>query len=296
MFPKFAKNALLLCLLPATMGLTQQLSPKWEELTAEDFVKALQSSSNVCLLPFGIIEKHGPSGPLGTDLINVRAATLQAVKQQYAIVFPEYYFGQIAEARHQPGTVAYRSDLQLALLQATTDEMARNGCSKVLIVNGHGGNTALLQYFAQLQLDAKKDYVVYIYGGAGPRSNEPIPAAAAPSKPGVDGHAGEEEIAGIMANAPGLAHPERAGSESGADQKRLALPPGLSTGIWWYASFPNHYAGDAAGATATRGAALRDLRADGIAKAIGFVKADTVAPKLQQEFFEKSGKPVDTKQ
>jgi hypothetical protein len=26
------------------------------------------------------------------------------------------------------------------------------------------------------------------------------------------------------------------------------------------------------------------------------VKADTVAPKLQQEFFEKSGKPVDTKQ
>ena len=133
-------------------------------------MKALQSSSGVCLLPFGIIEKHGPSGPLGTDLINVRGATLQAVKQQYAIVFPEYYFGQIAEARHQPGTVAYRSDLQLELLQATTDEMARNGCRKVLIVNGHGGNTALLQYFIQLQLDSKKDYVVYIYGGMGPRS------------------------------------------------------------------------------------------------------------------------------
>ena len=125
------------------------------------------------------------------------------MKQQYAIVFPEYYFGQIAEARHQPGTVAYRSDLQLALLQATTDEMARNGCHKVLIVNGHGGNTALLQYFIQLQLDSKKDYVVYIYGGVGPRSGETIPAAAAPSKPGVDGHAGEVEIAGIMANAPG---------------------------------------------------------------------------------------------
>ena len=75
-----------------------------------------------------------------------------------------------------------------------------------------------------------------------------MPAAAAPSKPGVDGHAGEEEIAGIMANAPALAHPERAGSESGADQKRLVMPPGLSTGIYWYSSFPNHYAGDAAGA------------------------------------------------
>ena len=114
MLLRLAKNVLLLCLLPVTLCSAQELSPKWEELTAADFVKALQASSGVCLLPFGIMEKHGPSGPLGTDLINVRAATLQAVKQQYAIVFPEYYFGQIAEARHQPGTVAYRSDLQLA--------------------------------------------------------------------------------------------------------------------------------------------------------------------------------------
>jgi creatinine amidohydrolase len=296
MLLRLARNVLLLCLLAATLCSAQELSPKWEELTAADFVKALQASSGVCLLPFGIMEKHGPSGPLGTDLINVRAATLQAVKQQYAIVFPEYYFGQIAEARHQPGTVAYRSDLQLALLQATTDEMARNGCHKVLIVNGHGGNTALLQYFAQVQLDLSKDYVVYIYGGVGPRSGEPMPAAAAPSKPGVDGHAGEEEIAGIMANAPALAHPERAGSESGADQKRLVMPPGLSTGIYWYSSFPNHYAGDAAGATAARGSALQEVKAAGIARAIAFVKADTVAPRLQQEFFEKSGKPLDTKQ
>ena len=49
-------------------------------------------------------------------------------------------------------------------------------------------------------------------------------------------------------------------------------------------------------ATAARGAALRDVRADGIAKAIAFVKADTAAPRLQQEFFEKSDKPLDTKQ
>ena len=104
---KRVKTALLLCFLSATLGSGQQLSSKWEELTASDFVKALQFSSGVCLLPFGIIEKHGPSGPLGTDLVNVRAATLQAVQQQYAIVFPEYYFGQISEARHQPGTVAY---------------------------------------------------------------------------------------------------------------------------------------------------------------------------------------------
>jgi hypothetical protein len=41
---------------------------------------------------------------------------------------------------------------------------------------------------------------------------------------------------------------------------------------------------------------LQDVRAEGIAQAIAWVKADTVAPQLQQEFFDKSGKPLETKQ
>jgi creatinine amidohydrolase len=73
--------------------------------------------------------------PLGTDLLKVRYEVLHAAEQEYAVVFPEYYFGQILEARHEPGTVAYSSHLQLELLQETTDEMARNGCKKMVIVN-----------------------------------------------------------------------------------------------------------------------------------------------------------------
>src|SRR5690348_15957084 len=120
-----------------------KLSPKWEELTAGDFRRGVEQSKGVCVLPFGILEKHGPHLPLGTDLLNVRYASLQAVAQEYAVVFPEYYFGQIFEAKHEPGTIAYSLDLQLKLLQETTDEMARNGCKKILIVNGHGGNEHL---------------------------------------------------------------------------------------------------------------------------------------------------------
>src|SRR5258708_16290965 len=113
------------------------LSLKWEELTAADFVAAIQKSQGTCLLPFGILEKHGPQLPLGTDLINVRYVSLQAAAQEYAVVYPEYYFGQIFEAKHQPGTIAYSARLQLDLLQETTDEMARNGCTKIIIANGH---------------------------------------------------------------------------------------------------------------------------------------------------------------
>src|SRR5207247_10660285 len=113
-----------LLLLWATMGWSQtKLSARWEELTAGDFRTAIQQSQGTCLLPLGILEKHGPHLPLGTDLLDVRYATLHAADQEYAVVFPEYYFGQIFEAKHQPGTIAYSTHLQLALLKETIDEM-----------------------------------------------------------------------------------------------------------------------------------------------------------------------------
>jgi len=273
----------------------QNLSPHWEELTAEDFVKALDQAKGVCVLPFGIIEKHGPSGPMGTDLLNVRYASFEAVKKEYAIVFPEYYFGQIFEAKHQPGTVAYSTHLQLELLGETTAEMGRNGCKKVVIISGHGGNTSLIQFFAQTTLETPKDYVVYAITGQNPAGMTPVQGTQA-SKPGVDGHAGEAEIASVMAHRPDLVHTERAGEESGRDLNRLDLPSNVYTGIWWYSKFPNHYQGDAAGATAERGRALTQQRADGIAAAIRAIKSDQVAPRLQREFFEESGKPTATKQ
>jgi len=124
-----------------------KLSVHWEELTASDFREGIHRSAGVCLLPFGILEKHGPHLPLGTDLLDVRYAALHAAEQEYAVVFPEYYFGQIAEAKHEPGTMAFSRSMQMALLQETTDEMARNGCKKILIVNGHGGNSSLLPFF-----------------------------------------------------------------------------------------------------------------------------------------------------
>jgi len=167
----------------AVMGATAQpLSVKWEELTAADFVKAIQQSQGTCLLPFGILEKHGPQLPLGTDLINVRYVSLHGAAQEYAVVYPEYYFGQIFEAKHEPGTIAYSAKLQLELLQETADEMARNGCKKIVIVNGHGGNNSLLPFFAQSQMAAPHDYVVYVYQHSGwPAGRPPMKSTTRPT-------------------------------------------------------------------------------------------------------------------
>lgn len=270
---------------------TSKLSAKWEELTGPDFIKAIQQAQGVCVLPFGIIEKHGAHLPLGTDLINVRFAVEQAVDQEYAVIFPAYYFGQIAEARQQPGTVSYTRDMQMDLLQATTDEMSRNGCKKIIIVNGHGGNLSFLPYFAQSQLDKQHDYVVYVYWWS-----RPDKSANPKVEDKLDLHAGQSETANTLVSRPDLVHMDRANQESGADLHRQNLPPGVYTGIWWYARFPNHYSGD--GSLATKELGEYDMKEweDGIANAIHAVKADQTSLELQNEFYRDAEHPLDTKQ
>jgi creatinine amidohydrolase len=264
-------------------------SAKWEELTAADFRDAITEAHGTCLLPFGILEKHGPHLPLGTDLLNVRYAALRAAEQDYAVIFPQYYFGQIFEARHEPGTIAYGSELQLKLLQETTDEMARNGCKKIIIVNGHGGNENLLPYFAQTQLEKHHDYVVYVQWG-----HETPPGGPA-KKDTADMHAGETETSTTMVANPDLVHIDRAASESGADQKRVNLPEDVYTGIWWYARFPNHYSGDGSLATKELGEFEMNAWIAAIREAIRAVKADDQSLNLQNEFYEKTTHPLDTR-
>jgi len=100
-----------------------KLSAHWEELTGADFVEAIKRSQGTCVLPFGILEKHGPHLPLGTDLLDVRYAALHACGEGVHRCLSGILFRQIFEARHEPGTIAYSRDLQLALLQETTDEI-----------------------------------------------------------------------------------------------------------------------------------------------------------------------------
>jgi creatinine amidohydrolase len=282
---------LLSCFLSAASLFAQQkLSVHWEELTADDFHRAIEASKGTCVVPIGILEKHGPHLPLGTDLLNVRYASLHAAEKEFAVVFPEYYFGQIFEAKHEPGTIAYSRGIQLNLLQETTDEMARNGCKKVLLVNGHGGNESLLPYFAQTQLDKPHDYVVYVQWGQNSHPKNPL------KKDPLDMHAGQSETSNTIVTHPDLVHMDRVKQESGADQKHDPLPETVYTGIWWYARFPDHYSGDGSLASKELGEADMKSWIDTIEEAIRAVKADENSLKLQNEFYEKSHHPLDTKQ
>lgn len=283
---------------PATAGTAAEdsgtkLPVSYEELTAPLFVRAVELSGGTCIIPLGIIEKHGPHLPLGTDLIAARETVRRAAEREYAIVFPPYYFGQIFEARHQPGTLAYSERLIFDVLSETCAELGRNGIKKIILYNGHGGNTSFLTYFCQAQLAAAKDYVVYFFtplAGA-----EDDPEIRKLFKTELDFHAGERETSEMLAVAPELVRLDQAKSESGADLNRLAALTRAYTGIWWYARFPNHYAGDASPASAELGRLLVEKTANELAALIKEVKADTTALELQKRFFESAAKPVPVK-
>jgi len=270
------------------------LSVHYEELTALEFVQAVARAESTCIIPIGILEKHGPHLPLGTDLLDCREVALRAAKQEYTIIFPEYYVGQIFEAKHQPGTIAYSTQMMLDLLQETCDELGRNGITKIILLSGHGGSEHFLRFFCQIQLASKKDYAVYLFD---PGDDESMDKALAKlRKTTVDGHAGEMETSTILAHRPDLAHLDRAGLQSGADQRRLADLKHAYTGIWWYASQPNHYRGDGSYGNKELGELSLNLEAGLLAEMIRSVKKDTVTLELQRQFSKDAETPLKTKQ
>jgi len=269
------------------------LSIHYEELTAPDFARAVAASGGTCVVPLGIIEKHGPHLPLGTDLIDCREIASRAAGAEYTIVFPPYFVGQIFEAEHQPGTIAYGSRMMLDVLQRTCDELARNGLKKIILLNGHGGNDPFLHFFCQIQLESRRDYVVYLFE---PSYDEATEARLDKlRKTTVDGHAGEEETSVMLAHHPGLVKLDQAGSESGEDQKRQAGLKNAYTGIWWYAGQPNHYRGQGAAGNAEFGKALLEAETGALVEMIRSVKKDAVTAELQKTFFEGAAKPLETK-
>lgn len=302
------------------------LPVQWEDLTSPDFVKALKQSDYTCVLPFGTVEKNGPSGPLGSSLIIARAVSLAAARQEYAIVFPPYYVANVTSSANHPGAIAYSVDLQLKMLEETVSEMGRNGCKKILIVNAHSPNEALLGLFQSELLVQPRSYVVYtmkggpaqssgrpsqgqngkagVNGGQGAVGQKsggqqpgcPLPPGAEASKPGADGHGGEGRNSLVMAVEPGLVHPERAHDESSAGLNQIKLPNEVYTTVSFYDKSPNNYEGDASGANAARGKLLLESTAACVRDALRAIKADNVSAKEQQEVTSALLHPADNPQ
>ncbi len=263
---------------------------RWEELTGDRFPEAVKECAGVCLIPLSVIERHGHHLPLGTDMYIGREIVNRAAEIEPAIVFPDYIFTQIPEARHRAGTISIDPDLMVKLLDNVCREVARNGLRKIVLVNAHGGNFGLLALFNMLPLYTPRDYVIYIVQTLGPS----IPKVEVPWEPSADGHAGPGETSMVLAIRPDLVHMDQIPSDDegkALGRLRSLREAGVTTGVWWYADHPTHYQGDARLATADAGDRLLQARAEAVARAVRAIKADDEAKRLQDEFYAASQAP-----
>lgn len=267
-------------------------NPFWEEMTGADFTRAITQAQGVCVLPMGSVEKFGPSGPMGTNLFMARAVAGEAAKKDFVVIFPAYYVAETTDVSNHQGTITYSPKLQYEMLSETVGEMGRNGCTKIILSNGHSSNMGLIQWFIQSTLHEPHPYSVYATYPAPPRMSPPspesakLPAAMQPSKPDADGHGGEERVALMMAIRPDLVHVERAHDDPVVPEGsiHLPLPAGVLAAPTRFIEAPTSYLGDAGGATAVRGRALLDYATDRLVTVIRAVKADKTIPEAERAF------------
>ncbi|SOD95063.1 mycofactocin biosynthesis peptidyl-dipeptidase MftE [Blastococcus haudaquaticus] len=185
------------------------------------------------IVPLGSIEQHGPHLPLGTDAALASAvAETAAGALEGALLAPAIPYGAAGEHEGFPGTVSIGTDVLTSLLV----EYARSACrwaSRVLVVNGHGGNFyALRSAVPQLRTEGRD--VAW------------FPCAV----PGGDAHAGRVETSLMLHVEPGEVRSDRAEAGATAPLRDL-LPRMQAEGV--RAVSPNGVLGDPAGATAAEG-------------------------------------------
>ncbi len=93
-----------------------------------------------CVLPLGSTEQHSYLS-LGVDTILAERIAMEAAGPLDVPVFPVVPYGITPYFRAFPGTITLRVESYLGVIRDMLDGMAEQGFRRILLVNGHGGNT-----------------------------------------------------------------------------------------------------------------------------------------------------------
>ncbi|HEX6995968.1 MAG TPA: creatininase family protein [Gammaproteobacteria bacterium] len=123
----------------------------WQDLTTTDFA-AVDPESTVALLPVAAVEQHGPHLPLSTDAV-IAAELARAVLGRMSgattlLVLPLAEIGHSPEHASFAGTLTARAETLLALWTEIGRSVANAGVRKLIMLNSHGGQKALVDIVA----------------------------------------------------------------------------------------------------------------------------------------------------
>ena len=106
--------------------------------------KEILAQGPVVLLPMGSHEDQGPHAPMGDYLLAEAVAERIAIRASEAgtrtLVAPVLPFGGADYFGAMPGGIAISQATLVAVLRDMFDCLLRHGVSKLIVINGHGGN------------------------------------------------------------------------------------------------------------------------------------------------------------
>lgn len=257
----------------------------WADLSTRDFA-ALQASGQaedvVAVLPVAAIEQHGPHLPLSVDatlLQGVIDAALPHLPADLPALFlPPQNVGLSTEHEGFAGTLTLSPATVIALWTELGACVARVGVKKLLLLNGHGGNVAVMDIVAR---ELRQRHGLLVYSASW--FSLPLPDAvsglfsSAEHRFGI--HAGEIETSMMRHLAPGTVRMEHAQNFRSTSQDRAEryaiLGNGKSAKMGWAMQdyHPSGAVGRADAATAEKGMAVVEAAGGALAALLGELMA-----------------------
>ena len=103
-------------------------------------VEAYLAHDNRAVLPLGSTEQHAYLS-LSVDSILAEKVATDAAEPLGIPVFPVVSYGLAPYFQAYPGTITLRIDTYISLIRDILQSMYRSGFRRIVIVNGHGGNS-----------------------------------------------------------------------------------------------------------------------------------------------------------